>query len=372
MGLDTTIDGEERASSRIERIIAAPGGSLLLLRAFLGVTFTFAGLQKLANANFFSATAPGSFGEQLRGAIVTSPLHHLLDPALHAPTLIALLISLGEVSVGLGTLFGLVGRAAAFGGMLLSLSFFLTVSFNDNPYYYGADIVFFFAWTPLLLGGSGAWSLDALFLRRQRAAKAAMVLAAARNSSLVRRRAAELERRVVLQRLATIGAVAGAGALLGGIVAGLGRVFATTAQGGSNPAGLGTTTSNTPGRTSSSTPGSSSTPASTMSSGAQKGTRLGLASAVPVGGAASFTDPAQGVPAFVVQPTRGTFRAFSAVCTHAGCPVQFDGQNDAFVCPCHGSVFNASTGAVIQGPAPSPLQRIPITLGPGGELYVDA
>lgn len=114
-----------------------------------------------------------------------------------------------------------------------------------------------------------------------------------------------------------------------------------------------------------------STPASSASSGSPNGVRLGLASAVPVGGAASFTDPAEGVPAFVVQPTRGTFREFSAVCTHAGCPVQFDGQNDAFVCPCHGSVFDAATGTVIQGPAPPALQRIPIALGPGGELYVD-
>lgn len=40
------------------RVLVAPGGPLLLLRAFLGVTFVFAGSQKLANPNFFSATAP--------------------------------------------------------------------------------------------------------------------------------------------------------------------------------------------------------------------------------------------------------------------------------------------------------------------------
>ncbi len=53
--------------------LASPEGTLLLLRAFLGVTFTFAGLQKLANPNFFSPIAPGSFQEQLRGSIITSP-----------------------------------------------------------------------------------------------------------------------------------------------------------------------------------------------------------------------------------------------------------------------------------------------------------
>jgi thiosulfate dehydrogenase [quinone] large subunit len=39
---------------------------------------------------------------------------------------------------------------------------FLTVSFHSAPYYTGADIVFAFAWTPLLLAGSGpVLSLDA-------------------------------------------------------------------------------------------------------------------------------------------------------------------------------------------------------------------
>ena len=54
--------------------LAAPGGQLLLLRAFLGVTFTFAGLQKLANPNFLRSGPPGSFDQQLLGAMVTSPL----------------------------------------------------------------------------------------------------------------------------------------------------------------------------------------------------------------------------------------------------------------------------------------------------------
>ena len=84
---------------------------MLLLRAFLGVTFVFAGSQKLANPNFFSATAPGSFQEQLRGSMITSPLHHFLAFALHAPVLIAVLIAFGEIAVGLGTLLGLFGTA---------------------------------------------------------------------------------------------------------------------------------------------------------------------------------------------------------------------------------------------------------------------
>jgi cytochrome b6-f complex iron-sulfur subunit len=52
-----------------------------------------------------------------------------------------------------------------------------------------------------------------------------------------------------------------------------------------------------------------------------------------------------------------TFRAISGICTHQGCIVtDFDGTNNAFVCPCHGSRFDLS-GNVVQGPAPSKLRE---------------
>ena len=365
----TEVDGatistdHERDRSRVIGIVAAPGGSLLLLRAFLGVTFSFAGLQKLSNANFFRSNAPGSFDAQLRGAILTSPLHHLLDPALHVPGLIAVVVSFGELAVGLGTLLGLLSRVAAVGGMLLSLMFFLTVSFRDSPYYYGADIVFLFAWTPLALGGAGSLSLDAFHFHRLAHARAALELAGTRNSSLVRRRALELERRVFLQRITGVGVLAAVGVALGGGTAGLGRLLSSSTR-AAGVGGFATTTA---------PPGATTTPKTSSGSprNSPRGTPIGLASVVPVGGAATFTDPSEGVPAFVVQPKKGTFLAFSAVCPHAGCQVEFFAQDHAFVCPCHGSIFSANTGAVIQGPAVSGLPSIRVALGPGGELYVD-
>jgi thiosulfate dehydrogenase [quinone] large subunit len=354
--------------------LGAPGGSLLVLRAFLGVTFTFAGLQKLTNRGFFSATASGSFQQQLRGSILTSPLHHLLTPALHASTPVALVISFGELAVGLGTLMGLYGRIAATGGMLLSLSFFLTVSFNDNPYYYGPDIVFLFAWTPFLIAGSGALSLDAVFARRAERARNA-VLVAAQGGPAARRRAAEFERRVFLQKTSTAGVIGIAGLVAGGVMAAIGRIAGgSQPPAGSGPIGADSSTRSQSTTTSSGRPMASTTTTSspaTSSTPSPKGVRIGPASDVPLGGAASFTDPKEGVPALVVQVKRGTFRAFSAVCPHAGCQVQFDQQSDLFVCPCHGSTFNGSTGAVQQGPAATGLSGIPIALGSNGQLYVD-
>ncbi len=65
-------------------------------------------------------------------------------------------------------------------------------------------------------------------------------------------------------------------------------------------------------------------------------------------------------PIVVAQPTAGTVVAFSAICTHAGCTVAPAGKE--FDCPCHGSRYDAATGAVIQGPAPSPLTKLTATV----------
>jgi thiosulfate dehydrogenase [quinone] large subunit len=72
----------------------------------------------------------------------------------------------------------------------------------------------------------------------------------------------------------------------------------------------------------------------------------------------------------VIQPRAGTFLAFDAVCPHAGCVVAYETSATLFVCPCHGSQFNASTGAVERGPAPAGLTKIAIAEGSDGQLYV--
>lgn len=350
-----------------------PGASLLALRAFLGVTFVFAGLRNLASSSFFSASAPGSLQQQLRDAVATSPLHHLLDVALHAPTLVAVAVSAGELAVGIGTLLGLFARVAAIGGVLLSLAFFLTVSFNDNPYYYGAGIVFLFAWTPFALSGPSPLSLDHLYARRVARARTGLQLGAARGGPALQRRRAEIERRVLIQHVSTVGIVAFSTVVLGGAVAAIGRLLRSAQPSTAIGIGDGSLVS---AQALDST-GSATTTTAPRAQGsaprraAPKGTPIGPASDVPVGGAASFTDPAQGTPALVVQLRRGTFRAFSAICPHAGCPVVFDQQDDIFVCPCHGSRFDIATGAVEQGPASTGLSPIPVAIGPGGELYAD-
>jgi len=81
-----------------------------------------------------------------------------------------------------------------------------------------------------------------------------------------------------------------------------------------------------------------------------KGTVLGAASDVPVGGGAIYT----AAKVVVTQPASGQYKAFSAVCTHVGCLVN-KVTSGTIDCPCHGSEFKITNGAVVAGPAPSPL-----------------
>jgi Rieske Fe-S protein len=79
---------------------------------------------------------------------------------------------------------------------------------------------------------------------------------------------------------------------------------------------------------------------------------------VPVGGSIDAT--INGEPALIAQPTAGQVVAFSAICTHRQCVVAAAG--DEFHCPCHGSMYEAATGDVIQGPALEPLPEIPVAV----------
>ena len=87
---------------------------------------------------------------------------------------------------------------------------------------------------------------------------------------------------------------------------------------------------------------------------------LGAASEIPVGGGKIYT----AAKVVVTQPARGQYKAFSAVCTHVGC-IMSEVANGTIDCPCHGSEFKITTGAVVTGPAPAPLPQKQIKIVDG-------
>ena len=373
-----------------------PGWLILPLRAFLAVTFIYAGLQKLANPTYLNPSNPSSVVGQMRLLRHVSPIGPLLGLSLHAPTAVGLSIAFGELAVGVGVLLGLWTRLAAAGGMALALTFLLTVSWRTTPYYYGSDVVFFFAWTVIAaLGAGNVLSLDGWMRQRARTAAGLRPLPATVSLEVPRLReicgrkeacglratgacnrehcgifpagerlrpsiAAELDRQhAMLGRRAVV--VTGVTALAtGGLFAWLGRLVGGTSTAA---ASRRRPTPKTPATT-------SPTPAQSATSAPAPGTAIGQASQVPVGQAGQFTDPKSGDPSWVVHPSGDTFVAFSAVCTHAGCTVQFDAGSMQFICPCHSGTYDARTGDVTGGPPPSPLARIPVHVI-NGEIRVD-
>ena len=103
------------------------------------------------------------------------------------------------------------------------------------------------------------------------------------------------------------------------------------------------------------TSGSGSTPTTSSSGGGGASNAIAKTSEIPVGGGMVFA----GRNVVVTQPTAGTFKGFSATCTHQGCKVE-GVQAGKIVCPCHGSMYSITDGSVQGGPAPRPLPPVAV------------
>lgn len=93
---------------------------------------------------------------------------------------------------------------------------------------------------------------------------------------------------------------------------------------------------------------------------------LGPVSDVPVGGGKVFSD----AKVVVTQPTAGTYKGFSAVCTHQGNPIG-SVEGGQIVCPFHNSHFSIADGSPVSGPAQSPLPAVNVKVE-GGNIVESA
>lgn len=107
---------------------------------------------------------------------------------------------------------------------------------------------------------------------------------------------------------------------------------------------------------------SAAAPAATAAAPPQPGASAapaGIASTadVPVGGGLILADQ----DLVITQPSAGSFKGFSATCTHQGCTVATV-SGGTINCPCHGSTFSVADGTVAGGPAPEPLASRALTV----------
>jgi thiosulfate dehydrogenase [quinone] large subunit len=314
----------------------SPGAALLPLRLFLGVTFVYAGIQKLSDPGYLHPGAPTYIGTQLHGFANGTPGGFLLRTfALPHPQIAGVGVALLEIAIGVLVTAGLLTRVAAAAGLGLNFVLFLTNSWNAYPYFLGSDIVFVFAWLPFVLtGASGQPALDTM---RERSARATGGPVLSRRDVLVRS--------LGLAGAVSLG-IGGVSALAKGAyrsrrnVVSLGHPKAAAAPHPAAPARK------------------PSVPAGAV--------RLGPANRLPRGKGATYRDPKDGSPDIVVRGADGKLTAFSAVCTHAGCTVGYEGGQ--LVCPCHGGTFDAHTGQVISGPPPSAL-AVRHVVEENGQIY---
>jgi Rieske Fe-S protein len=78
-----------------------------------------------------------------------------------------------------------------------------------------------------------------------------------------------------------------------------------------------------------------------------------------------FRYPTEEDPALLLRLASGDYVAYKQQCTHLSCPVHFAAQRNRLECPCHNGAFDASTGAVLEGPPPRPLPRITLRIAEG-------
>lgn len=330
---------------------------LVPLRLFLGVTFLYAGGQKLADPQYLNPVARGYIGHQLAAFATGSPLRgFLLTVAQPHAVLVGTLVAYGEMAIGIGVLVGLLLRAASLFGLLLNLLFFLSADWRIFPYFYGSDIVFLVCWLTLLIAGPAQQALPALdnqvvrWLEQRLSARRPRLLALCELLLGVKRtratppdQARRASRRTFLQGAASGGALTLA---LVGVAEAL-HLLPTSSP--TAPVANITPTLGSPvtGETPTVLPGGV----------------IAQIGDVPPNSAAAFTIPSNGAPGILVHLGNGQFVAFNATCTHAGCPVDYDPALRDLVCPCHGAAFDPSQGAaVINGPAQIPLIHVPISV----------
>ena len=87
------------------------------------------------------------------------------------------------------------------------------------------------------------------------------------------------------------------------------------------------------------------------------GSALATTADIPEGGGKIFDEQ----KVVVTQPAAGTYKAFSAVCTHRGCAVKSIADG-VINCPCHNSNFSIEDGSVKSGPATKPLPEMKISV----------
>ena len=263
---------------------------LRVMRLWLGATWIYAGWDKASDPGFLTSGSPTFIGSQLAAYAQNSPIDFLLNKILDHATQVGILVMVAEFAIGFATLLWIAPTWAAFGGFVMSISLWLSSSWNVQPYFMASDSAYAILWLTYFL-----------FLYGSR-----------RKSNI------SIDRRGFI-RVSSIAALTVAGV-------GLGRLFPKKAA--------------------------------AVSAGPAK---IIEDSALAVGKVHNFTSKS-GSPAVLFKSKTGVY-AYSAVCTHEGCTVQYNSASKNLQCGCHGAVFDpGKDGTVVTGPTNKPLPKLKVAV----------
>ena len=146
-----------------------------LLRIFLGATFIYAGWDKASDPGFLTQGEPTYIGTQLAAFAANSPIGFLLNRILDQATYVGIIIMVAEFAVGIATLLWVAPATAAFGGLLISITLWLSSSFYTTPYFLAGDSAYAVMWLAYLLLLIGNRRMPATNFQRRSVLRTAIV-----------------------------------------------------------------------------------------------------------------------------------------------------------------------------------------------------
>ena len=342
------------------------GVAAVILRAFLGGTMLYAGLDKvILDPRFLQPDGVGSIGATLRLFVTAGgPLAPLVSAvAVGHPVLIGTVIAGTQLLIGALLLSGSWVRLGALLGAAISLALVLTASWGVSPYFYGNDLPYLVGFLTLAaLGDGGMVRVGAPARRGYDPARRAALVSGASIFAV-------LFTLVLLDRARLASLFSGGGASSGSpspspsaAASPSSEASATAAPSDEDDDDDG---DDDDGEKKSPKPSESATSGGgSGSGGTASGNVINGAQSLASGQALNFS---AGGTAAVLLKDGGTYRAFERACTHQGVNVSWQPGNGNFYCPEHGARFSSSGDAIV-GPARTALRPITVSVAADGSV----
>ena len=343
---------------------ASVGVAAVILRAFLGGTMLYAGLDKLIlDARFLQTDGVGSIGETLRFFVTAGgPLAPLVEAVgLSQPVAVGAAMAIAQLVVAGSLLTGSWVRSGALLGAAISLTLALTSTWGVSPYYLANDLPYLVGFLALAaLGDGGMARVGAPASRGYDPARRAALVSGAGIFAVI----AAL---VLLDRARLGSLLSGGSAASGSPSPSPSPATSPSSSPSSSPSPSSepsATASPSSGSGGTKTPKPSESATSGGGGGAGGGTVIDGGKGLGSGQALNFS---AGGTAAVLLRDGGAYRAFERACTHQGTNVDWQSGSGSFYCSNHGARFSA-TGDVLVGPALTPLRPIEVSVAADGSV----